>query len=1441
MAKLYPLTNAQKSIWVADNLYPGTSQAISSATTIIYDKLDFVLMNEALNLVIKNNDALRIRLINSGSTPQQYFSDFVPKNFDVLDFSYENGEKDYKEWERKMTVTPFALIENELFYFAMIKLEEQKNICYFKFHHMITDAWGFVLVIRKTMKEYWQLLQGVHPDTGEEPSFIDHILDEQQYLTSERFEKHKNFWSGVFETVPEFISMTDNKGFKSLTGKRKSYALSPSLSSKLHSFCNSNKVSEFSVFYALLALYLSKRTNKKDIAIETPILNRSGKVEKNTAGMFMNNIPTRIYVEPSFDFLTFVNTSYQELKKFMRNQRYPYSYILKDFREKHHFSGTLVDVTLNYWNVKLDSVIEYEGIWNYPGAQPNSLSIGVSDWAETGLPVLDYDYLIEVFNENDIEQMHNNMCNLLTDALENPTKKLSELQMLSQDELSELLDALNQTEMPYNAKSVSELFEDQVIKSPNSTAIVFDDKELTYTELNERANQLARYIRNKGITRNSIIGLMVNRSLEMVIGILGILKAGAAYLPIDPGYPGERIAYMLEQSRTPLMLTNIDNPEMRSHGNCEFADISLTNPTIYTGAQENLEKNQKANPEDLAYVLFTSGSTGKPKGVMVQHRALCNLVNCIVRSLDFKNQTIVSITTMSFDIFFGDTIMPLTQGMKVIIANEEEQTIPRYLFGLMAKHQVKVLQATPSRMKLILSEEHGRECLKDLSHLLITGEAFPAQLLPQLKSVTHAEIYNLYGPTETTVWSTFTNVTRSEKMTIGKPVDNTQIYILDENFVPVTLGSVGEIFISGDGVSHGYLNNPELTKERFLANPYLPDKMMYRTGDLGRWLKNGEIECLGRNDNQVKIRGLRIEVEEIEACLIQHPAIGEAVIAVKEDKTGKKHLMAYLIPTDEVKPSHEELVSHILKYLPSYMVPAGFTWLNVMPLTPNGKINRRALPEPNEIDLGHLKPAYIAPRSDLEGKMARLWAEALEMEVVGIDDNLFVLGGDSLTILEIMSGALAYEWKLNAQDFYECPTIRQLSAKITGQGKEDKKDEEDIFISSRVKPKEIIFEPVNIGNVLLTGATGFLGIHLLQELLDQTHMNVYCLVRGDQAKLRLERFLDYYFPSLSMSSKNRIIVVEGDISLKQFGLSDEAYDNLAQKVKTVVHSGALVKHYGNYSEFEKTNVQGTQEVIDFCLKFNKKLNHISTVSISGDFLADQTQAPKIFTEEDFYIGQDYKINVYIRSKFEAENLIYKSETRGLQAAIFRVGIVTGRYQDGKFQHNIEQNAFYRRIRSLISLGVVPESFLDQSIEFTPVDCCARGIVNIIKVNHTSGWVFHMLNHNRIRAGELINCLKALDIPVQILPNTEYDAYIAQLSQTKEGKEKLSGLVSDLSINKKLNYTNTITVDSTFTINGLTRTGFEWPEITEEYVIKVLNNMSEMGFIKFSLTKVGENL
>lgn len=1424
----YPLTSAQKSIWVADNLYPGTSQAVLSATAITYEDLNFNLMNQALNKVVKFNDALRIRLVTKNGIPEQYFAPFQPMDFDILNFSGSNGETEFESWEREMTETPFEMVDVQLFYFAMIQLNERRNICFFKFHHTVVDAWGLVLAVRKIFNEYHKLLNGC-PLNSEEPSFICHIEDEIKYIASERYLKHKAFWEAEFDTIPEFTSLTEQKGFRSLKGQRKSFTLSESLSNKLNYFCEFYKVSAFSIFYALLAIYLFKRTHKKDIAIETPILNRSGHTEKNTVGMFMHNIPTRINVEPSSDFLSLVVHASKELKKFMKHQRYPHSEILRDFREKHHFAGTLVDVTLNYHNNKYDSVIPFKGVWHYAGAQSNSLSICISDRDNVGIPTLDYDYLLEVLTEEDIEQMHHHMCTLLENSLENPLKKLSELQMVSQVEIRKRINDFIETKFSYEAKTVSALFEEQVMKTPDHTAIVFGEKSLTYGELNTKANQLAHYLRSIGVTRNSVVGIMVNRSLEMVIGIIGILKAGAAYLPIDPGYPHERIAYMLAHSQAQITLTDKDEIPLTFPENVNFTNISLNHSKAYDYSSENLNED-KASIEDLAYILFTSGSTGKPKGVMVHHKALCNLINGVVQSLNFKNQTIVSLTTLSFDIFFSDTILPLTQGMKVIIANEQEQGIPKYLSNLIFKHRIEVLQATPSRIKLILREEQGRECLKNLSHLLITGEEFPTALLPQLKAVTQAQIFNLYGPTETTVWSTIKNLTHSPKITIGKPIVNTQILILDEYLLPLPDGLVGEIFIAGDGVSLGYLNNPQLTQERFLMNPLVPNEKMYRTGDLGRRLKNGEIEYLGRNDNQVKIRGFRIELGEVETCLLNHSAVKDAVVTVKEDKNGKKHLCAYLTGGHQV--SYEELRSHLQNSLPDYMIPISFTWLDAIPLTPNGKIDYRTLPIPSNLDFGQANDSYTAPRSDLEEKLAMLWAGALEVDQIGIDDNLFALGGDSLTILEIMSGALTYNWRLNVQDFYENPTIRQFASNIRlVKGNEAILGKN--FVARREMPKEIVVSPVETGNILLTGATGFLGTHLLKELLAQTDKKIYCLVRGNKGIDRLDNVLRFNFPSLPKSMKGRIVVIQGDFSLKHFGMDYLAYRNLAKEVQTVIHCGALVTHYGDYNEFEKVNVFGTCEIIRFCIEFNKKLNYISTMSVSGDLLGNSFMTHSSFDENDFYIGQDYKSNVYIKSKFIAEQEVLKAQIHGLKSTIFRLGVITGRYNDGKFQKNIEQNAFYRRIKSIVSLRIIPESFLDQKIEFSPVDYCAKGIVNIIKMNQTSGLVFHIFNHRMVKGIELLFYLRVLNYTIETLSNEKFAQFVIKLSQTKEGKDILSGIITDLHADRNLNYRSNIRLDSTFTVNYLSKLGFSWPEVDLDYLDKILSYMEEVHFIDHS--------
>lgn len=1424
------LTNAQKSIWVSDHLYPGSSQNNLAETVVIPETIDFALMNQAFNKVIKNNDALRTRLIIQNGIPKQYFAQYSFKEFEVIDFACPGGETEFKNWQDQVIRKPFQLRDSELFHWSMLKLSGEKSICFFKFHHIIIDGWGVVLVTNKIIKEYWQMKNAIYSDNDDEPSYLEHIVNEQNYMASERFDKQKAFWREVFATVPDLISLNQNKNIICQEARRKTFVLPKGLSLKLQTFCQEYHLSIFNVFYVLLAIYFSKVSSKKDIVIGTPVLNRTGIREKSTVGLFMHNMPTRVFIEPNLDFISFATMTSKNLKKYFKNQRYPYSLILKDFREEHQFSEFLVDISLNYHNTLYEPLIPFQATWNYSGAQTNSLSLSISDRDATGTPRLDYDYLLEIFNDEAIDQLHRSLCNLLEDSLDHPFKKLKDLQIMSEAEQTQIIYGFNQTKLAYQPLSLPEMFEKQVEKSPDNPAILFAEQRLSYRELNEKSNQLARHILGKNIASQALIGLCISRSPEMIIGILGILKAGCAYLPIDPSYPKERISYMLSQSGAGLILTDTKTKAIIAANTYEAVDISLRENQIYDADHANLE--QAVSPDDLAYVIYTSGSSGKPKGVMVHQKALSNFINGITAIFKFSGKTILSLTTVSFDIFFLETILPLTLGMKVVIANEEEQTIPRLLLNLIERHKVDVLQVTPSRMKLILSEKYGRECLKNLAYLLVGGETFPASLLSNLRQATQAKIYNMYGPTETTIWSSVKELSAPEAITIGRPIANTQIYILDENLIPVPVEALGEIYISGDGVSKGYLNNPELSQKSFIPDPFAKGRQMYRTGDSGRWLRNGEVEYLGRKDNQVKIRGFRIELGEIEVCLSRHPEVKEAVVVTRRDKRGKEHLSAYF--TGEKKLAAEELKAFILQYLPNYMVPGSFTWLACFPQTPNGKLDRRGLPDPGEfLDINNVQD-YEAPRNDLEAKMAVLWAQALEVMRVGIDDNLFSLGGDSLTILEIMSGALGYSWKLDVQDFYECPTIRELSLRISGIKQTQLKISKHI---PQPKGKTMTVSDrrlIDVGNLLLTGATGFLGIHLLSELLLGTNQAIYCIVRGQDPQSRLAETFNYYYGSFPDEYKRRVKVISGDITLKHLGLADEVYQELGCQVQTVIHCAGLTKHYGNYDSFEQVNVDSTNELIDFCLNFDKRLNHISTLSIVGNYSVDKTQPNRVFREEDFYIGQDYTSNVYIRSKFAAENQILNAEANGLRANVFRVGILTGRYADGKFQINIEKNAFYRKIKALLLLKTASESFLEQNIELTPVDLCARGIVDIIRRNPNNGLTFHMFNHRKLPAKDLLRFLKKLNFPIEVLTNEKYYSLILELSKTKSGQEILSGMITDLVTDKGLAFdtlSKALTIDSSFTINYLAEMGFTWPDIDQSYIAKMIKHMLDVGFIK----------
>ncbi len=563
-----------------------------------------------------------------------------------------------------------------------------------------------------------------------------------------------------------------------------------------------------------------------------------------------------------------------------------------------------------------------------------------------------------------------------------------------------------------------------VLKNPINNSIIFNQTEQSYQDLNARSNRVARLLIKKGVKPNKIVGIMVKRSLEMVIGLLAIIKAGGAYLPIDPSYPSSRINYMLDDSKVDIVLTQGDlTNKIEFRG--QFIDLNCSSD--YDNDNSNILSINTSN--DLVYVIYTSGSTGIPKGVMIEHKSVCNFIKGITEKIDFSScNTILALTTISFDIFVLETLLALSQGLKIVIANEEQQRNPKLLSELIINNNVDIMQITPSRLKLLIGSSKNLVCFKKLKVIMVGGEPLSQKLLDELKRISNARIYNMYGPTETTIWSTVKDQTDCNEVNIGKPILNTNIYIVDCENKKVNVGQEGELCIAGYGLARGYINKPELTSEKFVQNPFEPGERMYKTGDIARWLPNGDIECLGRVDNQVKIRGFRIELEEIEKQLTNVDGIHDSVVIAKENSYGDKYLVAYYISVKEFSVS--EINTYLGNNLPEYMIPSVYVRLDSLPMTLNGKVDRRALPEPME-ERPNFQIEYLVPSNEVERIIIQIWKSVLKKNVTSVNDSFFEIGGDSLLVVLMYEEIERYyPNKIGIGDIFAYPTISKLSKYI---------------------------------------------------------------------------------------------------------------------------------------------------------------------------------------------------------------------------------------------------------------------------------------------------------------------------------------------------------------------------------------------------------------------------
>ena len=1040
------------------------------------------------------------------------------------------------------------------------------------------------------------------------------------------------------------------------------------LTAKIYNTSKQLGVTPYMLLLSVYYILLSKYSSQEDIVVGSPIVGRNIAELYNLIGMFVNTLAMRANIDSNLSFKDFLSYIKNMCLNNYKYQDYPFDELVDKLKIQRDTSrNPLFDVMFIYQN-NGNATADFGDIkteYFTPDTKISKFDLSLEVIPENDILNLSFEYSTALFNKQFIEDLSKHYSNILTSCLDNLNVKISNICMLSEAEKNKILYDFNNTKTDYpKDKTIAELFEEQAKKTPNNTAVVFGMQKLTYKELNEKANSLAYYLRENGIETNNLVGVMVNRSLEMIIGMLAVLKAGGAYIPIDPTYPKDRIEYMLKNSNSKILLTQEHLHDITDFKNCVYIDLS--NDSIYSLPNDN--PNHTNTPEDLAYVIYTSGSTGLPKGVMLKQKNIVNFVYGIMKEFGFTyKDTIVSITTFSFDIFVLESLLPILNGLKTVITSEEEQTDIKMFNELCKKNNVTIFQTTPSRLQAMLAKENSFDFIKKLKYILIGGEPFPPALLKQLQESSKARIYNMYGPTETAVWSSLKDLTNADKINIGKAISNTQLYILDKFNNPLPVGVPGELFIAGDGVCKGYYNNLELTQKVFLNNPFVPNELMYKTGDLCMLLPNGEVEYLERVDNQIKIRGLRIELGEIESKILDYNGI-EKVCVIKQTINNRDFISAYFTASKRINPS--SLKKYLSNYLPKYMIPSYFTVLEKFPYTPNGKIDKKALKLPEEVLSNSREAEYIAPRTDLEKQFCAIWEQILNVSPIGITDNFFELGGDSILAMNLNLELKSITDTISYADIFKFPTIAELVKKSKSADEdydfkymEKNYDKYTDLLNSNIQvPNKNTLKYQNCGNVLITGATGFLGMHVLESFINKEKGKAYCIVRSEPgltAGAKLHQKLNYYFGNkYDKLIGKRIFALTGDICKTGFGLNQEDLSTISNDVDVVINTAARVAHYGNYYEFYNINVKSVQYAVDFCKSFNKKLYHISTLSVSGEAfdtsIANNKQnTPTLFRENNLYIGQSLE-NVYVRSKFEAECLVLDSIIDGLDAYILRV-------------------------------------------------------------------------------------------------------------------------------------------------------------------------------------------
>jgi amino acid adenylation domain-containing protein len=1032
------LSFAQHRLWLLDQLEPGTATYNISAALHLQGALNVAALEQSLNEIVRRHEALRTTFIMEGGRPVQNIAPDSNLEFRSLDLSDTPEAERMGEALRRATAEsqlPFDLQRGPLLRANLMRLAEQEHLLQITMHHIVADGWSFGVLTRELGLLYESYCAGRNSPLAELPiQYADYAEWQREWLSGETLEEQLAYWrTRLGGTLPVLQLPTDRprQAVQTFRGARHAFVIPQELSQTLTDLSQREGVTLFmtllTAFKALLHVY----SGQTDIIVGTPIANRQHAELHELIGMFINTLVMRTDLSGDPGFTELLGRVREGSLEAYAHQDVPFEKLVEELQPERDLSrNPLFQVMFILQNtpppvLKLAdqkmSLVEID-----TGTSKFDLTLELTEYAEGIKGSLEYN--TDLYDGETIERLAHHFHSLLSAVAAQPALRLSQLPLLTPAETC-ALTRWNDTATDYSTRPqlLHQLFEQQAARTPAATALVYEQEQVTYAQLNERANQLAAYLRARGVGAEELVGVLMERSVEMVVALLGVLKAGGAYVPLDPEYPRERLSFMLDDARLRVLLTQ---ERLRESLPAETETIvCLDTDWAEIEKQSGENAGSDADGESLAYVIYTSGSTGKPKGVQIRHRAVVNFAATMSREPGLtETDILLAVTTLSFDIAVLELFLPLCVGATTVLVSREQATDGVALAKKLVESGATVMQATPATWRLLLeSGWEGRETLK----ILCGGEALPLELADRLVERC-ASLWNMYGPTETTIWSAVHQIKPGDsRILIGHPIANTTFYVLDQYLRRVPIGVTGALYIGGDGLARGYLNRPELTAEKFIPDAFdgKAGARCYETGDLARFLSDGRVELLGRVDHQVKIRGYRIELGEIETALSRHTCVREAVVVAREDG-GQKRLVAYLIPEGETTPTSSELRQHLKETLPEYMLPSVFVMLDEMPLTPNGKVDRRALPAPDGISLA-TQAEHTSPRTATEEILAGIWAEALHAPQVGVHDDFFDLGGHSLLATHVLSHIReAFKVELPLRSLFESPTVAALAEKI---------------------------------------------------------------------------------------------------------------------------------------------------------------------------------------------------------------------------------------------------------------------------------------------------------------------------------------------------------------------------------------------------------------------------